>query len=253
MNQDTRNTLTRFEKVKAFFDDHAGLVASVGALAAAVATYKGLLAVLPKSADAPGGTTEGATEDKGASRAALAKQLVPLMHALKLYYKKAGDLERARAMDLTRPSSLGTMAVSKFTGLVAKALAYAEELTPGALADYNQPDAKIKAFGTAAEAFGVKKNRPTELRDQQKTAGETLDEQVDEVREYVGDDLASAVGLLADTNPEFVRGFKQANKTDDRPGKQNKALRKANAAKRAAAASGEGGSIVSGGADGNGI
>jgi len=236
MDQRTLNTITRFDKVKAFLDGHPAIVASVGALAAAAATYAGLLALLPKTAATPMSATEGATEDKFKARMNVAELLVPLLSALKLHYKQAGNLERARAMDLTRPSSLKTMATLRFNALAATALQYIDELPAGTLDSYNQKAADLDAFRAAATRFGIKKSSPTEARDTGKVAGDTIDEQVDDVRDYVEDDLRSAVNLVARTNPEFVRGFKQANKTDDLPGKQNKTLREKNKKKRDEAA-----------------
>jgi len=235
MDQKSRNTITRFEKVKSFLEANPAIVASVGALAAATASYFGLMALLPKGTaeGAEGDATalrngvtadglSGAREDKEGRRAALTQRLIPLMSALKLHYKKAGNLERAREMDLTRPSALGTLAASKYTALVALVRQYADELSADALKDYGQDDNEIKKFGLAADAFGIAKNAPTTYRDQRKVAGDQLEDHIDDVRDYLNDDLKSAVNLVATTHPDFVQGFKQANKTDDRKGKSAK-------------------------------
>jgi|GEM_PF-3029449 len=235
MDQDDRNTIARFDKLKQFFADQSAIVVTVEVLALTVASFLGLLALLPKGTTegaegeaqpgaSTGGVTSGGleaiTEDKTKLRTALSKLLVPLMAALKLYFKAQGNAERAGEMDLRRPGDLPTLGLSKYTTLVALVRQYADELAPDTLKGYNQPKEKVEAFGKAADAFGIKKNAPTNYIDQRKNAGERLDDQLDDVREFINDDLKTAVNLLAESHPEFVKGFRQANKTDDRKGKR---------------------------------
>lgn len=239
MDQEDRNTIARFDKLKQFFHDQSAIVTTVEVLAVTVAAFVGLLALLPKGTTegaegeaqpgaSTGGVTSGgleaATEDKTKLRATLSQRLVPLMAALKLYFKAQGNAERAGEMDLKRPGDLPTLGLSKYTTLVALVRQYADELAPDILKGYNQPKEKIEAFGKAAEAFGIKKNAPTSYIDQRKTAGERLDDQIDDVRDFINDDLKTAVSLMAESHPEFVKGFKQANRTTDRkgPGKAKK-------------------------------
>jgi hypothetical protein len=205
----------------------------VEVLALTVASFLGLLALLPKGttevaegAAQPGASTggvtsgglEAVTEDKTRLRAALSQRLVPLMAALSMYFRAQGNAERVGEMDLKRPGDLPTLGLSKYTALVALVRQYADELAPDTLKGYNQPKEKIEAFGKAAEVFGIRKNAPTSYIDQRKTAGEHLDDQLDDVRDFINDDLKTAVSLLAESHPEFVKGFKQANRTGDRKG-----------------------------------
>jgi hypothetical protein len=51
-----------------------------------------------------------------------------------------------------------------------------------------------------------------------------LPDQLDDVRDFINNDSKTAVRLLAELHPKFVKGFEQANRTTDRKGAR-KAIR----------------------------
>ena len=236
MEQREENLLARLHTVGRYLQKHAGVVAGVTALAAAAAAYAAYLSKLPAApeADIDADTTEnrtaGATQAKELSRTALVAPATAMLHALRLYYRAqyttSGDVEdqkSAAEMTLTRPADLkdGGMPTPKLQRLLGRALTLLNTLPAGALAGYNHDAAKITKFRGLAGQFGAVAGAPRDARDEAKNLGEMVNGILKAARDYIKSDLLPAVGLLADDNPEFVKGFKQANKQDDRRGGQS--------------------------------
>ena len=123
-------------------------------------------------------------------------------------------------MTVKRPSDLrdGGLPTGPLQRLLGRALTLLDALPVGALDDYNHDAAKITKFKALATQFGAVAGAPRAARDEAKNLGETVADALRTARDYIKNDLAPAVGLLADDNPEFVKGFKQANRQDDRRG-----------------------------------
>ena len=236
MDQNQENTLGRVHNVANFFKKHAGVVAGVGALALAVAAYVLKLNKLPDPPEAAGdddtsGTARtGAKKAKDDSRTDLVKPTVAMLSALRLYYtaqyaqsQDVEDLKRAAEMTLKRPGDIKrAMATPKLQRLLGRALDLLDPLPTDTLkASYNHDDDKVKRFKKLAEQFGAVRDAPRQARDEAKVEGETFDQDLKTARDYIKSDLTPAVDLLAGENDEFVRGFRQANKQDDRRGGQS--------------------------------
>lgn len=236
MDQREENLLARLHNVGAYLSKHKAVVAGVAALGAAAAAYAAHLSKLPAApvadidADSTANRRAGATQAKDASRTALAAPATAMLNALRLYhqarYTATGDVQHqqtAAEMTVRRPSDLkdGGMATGPLQRLLGRALTLLDTLPAGALADYNHDAAKIDRFRALAAQFGAVAGAPRAARDEARTLGESLGQALRAARDYVKNDLLPAVGLLADDNPEFVRGFRQANRQDDRRGGQS--------------------------------
>ena len=231
MDQPLKNTIARFLKLSRFFANEATAVASIPVLAQRVAefeTLRGALPVLPADTTAQAPTTGArrkATETKQGDRSAVIRRLVPAMSALSQYFEEPAQagteraVEKAGEMDLRRPGDLRNMATASFVSLYTKALKYWDDLPEKALAAYGQDDEPERDdLRTAAAAFDKTQLLPTEVRDAQHTAGEAVELRVRELNAFVKRPLTKAVRLLHDKNPDFGKGFRQANRTDDRRG-----------------------------------
>ena len=235
MDQREENLLARLHNVGRYLTKHAAVVGGVVALAGAAAAYAAYLKQLPTAPEAPGDATttdtpaSGATAAKAQSRTALAPPATAMLNALRLYFRAqytttgdVADQQAAAEMTLRRPADLrdGGIPTGQLQRLLSRALTHLEALPAGALSNYNHDDAKITKFRDLATQFGATAGAPREARDEAKNLGETVATTLKAVRDYIKTELLPAVGLLADDNPEFVKGFKQANKQDDRRGGQ---------------------------------
>ncbi len=235
MNQKEENLLARLHNVGGFLKRNAGVVAGVAALAAAVGAYAAYLSKVPSApesdvdADTATNRKAGAKQAKDAARTALAAPAQAMFNALRLHYQfqytTTGDVEHQKAaaeMTVKRPAELRRgMPTGQLQRLLDRAVALLDALPAGALAAYNHDDAKIAKFKTLASQFGSVAGAPRAARDEAKGLGEQVSDTLRAARDYVKNELAPAVGLLADDNSEFVKGFKQANKQDDRRGGQS--------------------------------
>lgn len=235
MDQREENLLARLHTVGRYLTKHAGVVASVTALAAAAAVFFGFLQKLPLApeasvdADTTDTPTSGASEAKELSRTALVAPATAMFNALRLYFRAqfaaTADVEHQKAaaeMTLNRPADLkdGGMPTGQLQRLLGRALAHLDALPVDALVGYNHDAAKIKKFRTLAARYGAVADAPRDARDEAKTTGESVEATLKAARDYIKSDLLPAVNLLAEDNPDFVKGFKQANKQDDRRGGQ---------------------------------
>ena len=235
MDQREENLLARLHNVGRYLTKHAGVVSGVVALAGAAAAYAAYLNKLPTApeaavdATASGTPTGGATAAKAQSRTALVAPATAMLNALRLYFRAqytasgaVADQQAAAEMTLNRPADLkdGGMPTGQLQRLLGRALTHLAALPAGALSAYNHDDAKITRFRALAEQFGAVTGAPREARDEAKTLGETVATTLKAARDYIKTDLLPAVSLLADDDAEFVKGFRQANKQDDRRGGQ---------------------------------
>lgn len=236
MDQREENLLARLHNIGRYLQKHAGVVAGVTALGLAAAAYAAYLKQLPAApeadvdADTTGTRAAGATQAKEQSRTALVAPATAMLNALRLYYRAqyattsdVEDEKSATEMTLNRPADLkdGGMPTGQLQRLLGRALTLLDTLPADALAGYNHDAVKIAKFRTLAGQFGAVAGAPREARDDAKTLGETVADTLKAARDYMKSDLLPAVGLLADDNPTFVKGFKQANRQDDRRGGQS--------------------------------
>lgn len=235
MDQREENILARLHNVGNYLKRHPETVAGVGALLAAATAYAAILNKLPAPPEAAvnAGTTgtpqQGATQAKQLSRTALVAPATAMLHALALYfrgqYAATGEMEHqqvAAEMTLKRPADLkdNGMPTGQLQRLLSRALGLLADLPKDALVPFNHDAAKIEKFTKLAGRYGAVAEAPRTARDDVKTMGETFADLLKAGRNYIKTDLLPAVGLLADDNETFVKGFKQANRQDDRRGGQ---------------------------------
>ncbi len=234
MNQKEENLLARLHNVGGFLKRNAGVVAGVAALAAAGAAYAAYLSKVPGApeadvdSDGASNRKAGAKKAKDTARTALAAPATALFNALRLYYQfqytttgEVAHQEAAAEMTVKRPADLRRgMPTGQLQRLLDRALVLLDAVPAGALAAYNHDDAKVARFRTLAQQYASVAGAPRAARDEAKTLGDQVGDTLRAARDYIKTDLLPAVGLLADDNPAFVKGFKQANQQDDRRGGQ---------------------------------
>ncbi len=224
MNRRQRNQDKRNNKLVAVLDGHATEVAGLPAMADAAAELRRQLGFVPAATGQQlkrrRGT--GATQAKNDLEAPLIGQLVKAANALRLHYKKAGQLDLAGALHIRR-SEYEKMPQPT---LVAEAQDVAKQLkaTIAQLAPYGYKKAagptpgddetlgqQVKAYAASLPGAGVARGQGKLGTGTVRTVFKTLDD-------YVDGDFRSAVELLVDEHPALYKLLRDALRIDDTGG-----------------------------------
>ena len=224
MNRRQRNQDKRNNKLGAVLDAHASEVASIPAMADAAAELRRQLGLVQPAAgqQLKRRQGKGATQAKNDLEAPLIGQLVKAANALRLHYKKAGQLDLAEALHIRR-SEYEKMPQP---ALVAEAQDVADQLrdnianlapygykkaagtTPG---DDEKLGQQVKAYAASIPGSGVARGQGKLGTGTVRTVFKTLDE-------YVDGDFRSAVELLVDEHPALYQLLRDALRIDDTGG-----------------------------------